>query len=80
MSLDGTVIFAAGPGDIQTPRAPLEESSNVATIDPETLEIQRIFEHAALDGFVASTTAITVGDEMWLGSHRGERIAYVPAP
>ena len=80
MSLDGTVIFAAGHGDIQTPRAPLEESSNVATIDPETLEIQRIFEHAALDGFVASTTAITVGDEMWLGSHRGERIAYVPAP
>ena len=80
MSLDGTVIFAAGHGDIQDPRAPLEESSNVATIDPDTLEIERIFQHPAMSGFVASTTAIRIGDEMWLGSHRGERIAYFPAP
>lgn len=80
MSLDGTVIFAAGHGNIQDPRAPLEESSNIATIDPQTLEIRRIFEHPAMAGFVASTTAIQVGDEMWLGSHRGERIAVFPAP
>ena len=80
MSLDGSVIFAAGHGDIQTPRAPLEESSNVAVIDPDTLVVQRIFKHPALDGFVASTTAIQVGEEMWLGSHRGERIAFFPAP
>ena len=80
MSLDGTVIFAAGHGNIQSPRSPLEESSNVATIDPDTLAVNRIFEHPAMAGFVASTTAIQVGDEMWLGSHRGERIAYFPAP
>ena len=80
MSLDGTVIFAAGHGNIQSPRAPLEESSNVATIDPDTLAVNRIFEHPAIAGFVASTTAIQIGDEMWLGSHRGERIAYFPAP
>jgi len=80
MSLDGTVIFAAGHGNIQSPRAPLEESSNVATIDPDTLAVNLIFEHPAIAGFVASTTAIQIGDEMWLGSHRGERIAYFPAP
>ncbi|MEE2638691.1 MAG: hypothetical protein VYE68_15825 [Acidobacteriota bacterium] len=80
MSLDGAVIFAAGHGNIQTPRAPLEESSNVAVIDPDTLSVRHVFQHAALDGFVASTTAIQIGDEMWLGSHRGERIAYFQVP
>ena len=80
MSLDGLVIFAAGHGNIQTPRVPLEETSNVATIDPQTLSVQRIFQHPAIDGFVASTTAIQIGSEMWLGTHRGERIAYFPAP
>ena len=80
MSLDGSVIFAAGHGNIQTPRAPLQETSNVATIDPESLAVERVFQHPALDGFVASTTAIQIGNEMWLGTHRGERVAYLPVP
>jgi hypothetical protein len=33
-----------------------------------------------MDGFVASTTAIQIGEEMWLGSQRGDRIAYFPTP
>ena len=80
MSLDGAVIFTAGHSNIQTPRRPLEEFSNIATIDPDTLAVRRVFQHPAIEGFVASTTAIQIGDEMWLGSHRGERIAYFPAP
>ena len=85
MSLDGSVILAAGHTDkdgrsITGPREPLRERSNVAEIDPETLEVRRIFEHAAMDGFVASTTATRIGNEMWLGSYRGDRIAYFPAP
>lgn len=80
MSLDGDVIYAAGHSGIQTPRRPLEEFSNVAVIDPDTLAVRKIFQHPALDGFVASTTGIRIGDELWLGSHRGERVAYLPAP
>ena len=76
MSLDGSTIFAAGPGNIQTPRDTSVETSNVATIDPRTLEVQTVFQHPFIDGFAASTTAIQVGDEMWLGTYRGERIAY----
>ena len=49
-------------------------------IDPQTMATRRIFEHRAMDGFVASTTAIQIGNEMWLGSQRGDRIAYFPAP
>lgn len=85
MSADGSVILAAGHTDkdgrsITEPREPVRETSNVATIDPETLDVRRIFEHPAIDGFVASTTAIRLGSEMWLGSYRGDRLAYLPAP
>ena len=85
MSPDGSVLFAAGHTDkngrsITEPRDPLRETTNVARIDPQTLKAERIFTHPAMDGFVASTTAIQIGNEMWLGSQRGERIAYFPAP
>ncbi len=52
----------------------------MAAIDPETLEFERIFVHPAMNGFIASTTAIRIGDELWLGSYRGDRLAYLPAP
>lgn len=82
---DGSVLFAAGHTDkdgrsITEPREPLRETSNVAKIDPRTLEVRRIFQHPAIEGFVASTTAVQIGNELWLGSQRGERIAYFPAP
>jgi hypothetical protein len=85
MSADGAVIRAAGHTDkdglsIVDPREPTRETTNVATIDPETLDVERVFVHPAIDGFVASTTAIQIGDEMWLGSYRGDRVAYFPAP
>jgi hypothetical protein len=80
MSADGSVILAAGPGNVQTPRVFSQETSNVAKIDPQTLDVQPLFQHPFIDGFAASTTAVQIGDEMWLGTYRGERIAYFPMP
>ena len=85
MALDGSVIYAAGHTDkdgnsITLPREPTLETTNVAAIDPETLEFERIFVHPAMNGFIASTTAIRIGNELWLGSYRGDRLAYLPAP
>ena len=85
MALDGSVIYAAGHTDrdgnsITDPREPTLETSNVAAIDPETLEFERIFTHPAMDGFISSTTGIRIGGELWLGSYRGDRLAYLPAP
>ena len=85
MSLDGSTLLAAGHTDkngqsITEPREPLLETSNVAAIDPVTLDVERSYEHASMEGFVTSTTAIVIGDELWLGSARGERVAYAPAP
>ncbi len=84
-ALDGSVIYAAGHTDrdgnsITDPREPTLETSNVAAIDPETLEVERIFVHPAMNGFISSTTALRIGDELWLGSYRGDRLAYLPAP
>ena len=52
----------------------------MAAIDPETLEFERILVQSAMNGFVSSTTAIPIGDELWLGSYRGDRLAYLPMP
>ena len=85
MAMDRSVIYAAGHTDrngdsITDPREPTTETTNVATINPDTLEFERIFVHPAMPGFVASTTAVRIGDELWLGSFRGDRLAYAPAP
>lgn len=80
MSPDGALILAAGPGNVQTPRELTQETSTVATIDPQTLEVRPLFEHPFIEGFAAATTAIQVGDDLWLGTFRGQRIAYVPVP
>ena len=84
-SLDGSVIYAAGHTDrdgnsITLPREPTLETSNVAAIDPQTLEFERILVQPAMNGFVSSTTAIEIGDELWLGSYRGDRLAWLPMP
>jgi sugar lactone lactonase YvrE len=75
MAPDGR-IYAAGHTDFQTP----DEASNVAWIDPETLEFERIFHHPYMEGFAATTTAMPIGGDIWLGTNRGEMIAYFPAP
>ena len=85
MALDGSVLYAAGHTDrdgasITLPREPTLETSNVAVIDPQTLEFERVFTHPAMNGFVSSTTAIRIGDELWLGSYRGDRLAWLPMP
>ncbi|MCY3843377.1 MAG: hypothetical protein OXH69_07525 [Acidobacteria bacterium] len=72
----GAQILAAGHGNFGTP----EETSNVAVIDPQTLEVRRIFQHPRIDGFAASTAAIRIGGEIWLGTNRGRMIAWFPAP
>lgn len=45
-----------------------------------TLEFERIFRQPYLEGFAAATTAVPIGNDIWLGTNRGERIAYFPAP
>jgi len=75
MAPDG-LIYAAGHTDFGLPT----EGSNVARIDPETLEFERIFQQPYVEGFAVSTVAIPVGGDIWMGTNRGNRIAFFPAP
>jgi hypothetical protein len=49
-------------------------------IDPDTLETEQIYQQAAMPGFQGGTVALEVGDEVWVGSYTGDRIAIIPAP
>ena len=85
MALDGSVIFASGHTDkngnsISGEREPTLETTNIAAINPETLEFDLILVQPAIPGFIAATTAVQIGDELWLGSYRGDRLAYLPMP
>ncbi len=76
MSTDGSVIYATGHGNFRTPEA----TSNVAKVDPQTLSVERIFQHSRIEGFTLATTGVQIGEEIWLGTNSGEMIAYFPAP
>lgn len=85
MALDGSAIFASGHTDkdgnsIAGDREPTLETTNVAAIDPETLEFDLILVQPAIPGFIAATTAVQIGEELWLGSYRGDRLAYLQMP
>ena len=54
-------------------------SSHVARVDPETLMVESLVDVPANPNFFSSTAAVQVGDEIWVASTRGERIARYPA-
>lgn len=83
---DGT-LFAAGHGGPSMQRVieclrqvcP-DATSNVARIDPETLKVQQLITYPANERFYASTSALQVGKEIWIGTITGDRIARYPIP
>lgn len=69
---DGTLL-AAGQGG-----APGAGTSNVVSINPETLTVREILRHPDSAAYGAGTAAVEVGDQLWVGSFRGDRIAVIP--
>jgi hypothetical protein len=67
-SRDGRLITAGQVG----------QDWRVALIDPETLEVEEIYRLDDMPGFGGGTVALEVGDELWIGSYRGDRIAVIP--
>ena len=59
---------------------PCQTGWSVVAIDPETLEWTRVAgadQNASLQG---ASTALPVGDEIWIGTFSGDRIGYLPRP
>ncbi len=70
---DGSIL-AAGQGG-----AAPQQTSNIVKIDPNTLKVRELIRHPNGPEFGAGTVAVEVGNEFWVGSFRGDRIARFPA-
>ena len=69
---DGSIL-AAGQGG-----APGAQASIVVKINPETLAVREVVRRANTDAFGAGTVAVEVGNQLWVGSFRGDRVAIFP--
>jgi hypothetical protein len=67
-------IFAAGQGG-----AGQMQTSNIVKVDPDTLKIQEFAVRPNDNSFGSGTVAVQVGNEVWVGSYRGDRIARFPS-
>ena len=63
-------ILAAGQG---------QQTTNVVRVDPETLRIKELINQPNTESFESGTVAIAIGNDLWVGSFRGDRIAIFPA-
>ena len=50
-------------------------TSNVAKVDVNTWQLEEIIRHKNDDTFGTGTVALQGGDEIWVGSLQGDRIA-----
>jgi sugar lactone lactonase YvrE len=72
-SRDGSILAAGQGGGA----ALGGQASIIVTIDPNTLAVREIFRRPNAPEFAAGTVAVEVGDKVWVGSFRGDRIAIV---
>jgi hypothetical protein len=80
---DGSILAGGQDGDMpgvfqcQPPECRI--GSAAVKIDPRTQKVTRIASYPGSAGFEGSTTSLEVGQEIWMGSFRGERILRLPA-
>jgi hypothetical protein len=59
--------------------APCYRGYVVVAIDPRTMSPKVIAKGPLNANFTGPTIAVTVGRDMWIGTHESDRIAYIPA-
>jgi sugar lactone lactonase YvrE len=69
--------FGAFGACVQTPARTCTSAFATVRIDPATLASEVVQRSPGWAEFGAGTTALEVGDEIWIGTFRGERIARV---
>jgi WD40 repeat protein len=68
-------LWACAPNTRQRCTSPF----SVVRIDPVTLQTREVVRHPGGPTFGAASTALRIGDEYWLGTPHGDRIAIAPA-
>jgi hypothetical protein len=71
---DGSLYAAGQTGSREVP----DTSTVVVKINPETLAVREVYRRPDDASFRAGTVAVEVGNELWVGSYLGDRIAVVP--
>src|SRR5688500_1015928 len=74
-SRDGSILAAGQGGG----GALGGQASIVVKINPTTLAVREIDRRPNAPGYSAGTVAVEVGDKLWVGSFRGDRIAIIDA-
>jgi hypothetical protein len=67
-------------GQFRNPANPGPTDWGVARLDPENMYLSTVLTAPGMPQFDNATTAVRAGGLMWLGTFRGDRIAYMPAP
>jgi sugar lactone lactonase YvrE len=75
---DGSIL-AAGQGGTTGQGGTGTQASIVVKINPETLAVREVVRHPNSQTFGAGTVAVEIGNQLWVGSFRGDRIAIFPA-
>jgi hypothetical protein len=52
----------------------------VAHLDPQTMFVKELMSAPGMKEFDNATTAVVAGNMIWLGTFRGDRVAYRPVP
>ena len=68
-------LMACAPNTKQRCNGPF----SVLRIDPATLQTREVVRHPGAPSFGDASTAVRIGDEYWLGTPHGDRIAIAPA-
>ena len=82
---DGRILVAGQDGDIKRLLAPCGKPRCVAgwwvaRLDPQTMKLEVLLHVPATASFGDATSALKVGNELWIGTYMGDRVAIVRAP
>ena len=75
---DGTILATGQYVNGQTLNT--THAWSAVRLDPTTLKVTPLVKEEALPQFADATTAVQVGQTLWFGTFRGDRVAYRPVP
>ena len=80
---DGKLLVAGQAADMKTltscKQARCPHGWTVLKLDPVTMKVTPVLNEAGTDAFSDATGALQVGGDLWVGTYRGDRMAYVAA-
>jgi sugar lactone lactonase YvrE len=74
---NGQILVA---GQFRNPANPGPTDWGVGRLDPESMHVTTILTAPGMEQFDNATVAVKANNLLWLGTFRGDRIAYMPAP